>query len=129
MLDYLFDTIADKDLIERIKSKIPELPKAREARFVSQYKIPAYDAAVLTQEKKIADFFEDAAKIGTLRENLDYNSVVCLFMGLILQEFITCMNLGNGIPVENLLDLMLNGIGANNDYLVTYPVRSHPMKI
>ncbi len=55
--------IVDKALIERIKNEIPELPKAREARLVSQYKIPAYDASILTQEKKIADFFEEAAKI------------------------------------------------------------------
>ncbi len=77
----------------------------------------------------LTQVFEYAAKTGIRRENLDYNSVVCLFRGLILQKSITCMNLGNGTPVEDLLDLMLNGIGANSDYLVIYPVRSHPMKI
>lgn len=49
-------------LVSEVKRTIPELPKERMARFVSEYAIPAYDAAVLTQEKKIAEFFEEAVK-------------------------------------------------------------------
>ena len=55
--------VVGRELIEGIKSGIPELPKMREARFVSQYNMPKYNAAVLTREKKIADFFEAAVKI------------------------------------------------------------------
>ena len=55
--------VIDKEVLERIKSEIPELPRAREVRFVSQYHIPEYDASVLTQEKKTADFFEKAVEI------------------------------------------------------------------
>lgn len=51
------------ELADEIKRAIPELPKRRMARFVSQYAIPAYDASALTQEKKTADFFEEAVKI------------------------------------------------------------------
>ncbi len=53
----------DRELVERVKSEIPEYPEVRQARFVSQYSIPEYDASVLTQEKKTADFFEEAVKI------------------------------------------------------------------
>jgi aspartyl-tRNA(Asn)/glutamyl-tRNA(Gln) amidotransferase subunit B len=53
----------DKKIVERISNEIPELPAMRQARFVSQYNIPEYDASVLTQEKKIADFFEETVKI------------------------------------------------------------------
>ena len=53
----------EKDMIERAKREIPELPQIRQARFISQYKIPEYDASVLTQEKKVADFFEETAKV------------------------------------------------------------------
>ena len=52
-----------KELIEDIRRKIPELPSNRRARFVSQYGIPEYDASVLTQEKRMADFFEETAKL------------------------------------------------------------------
>jgi aspartyl-tRNA(Asn)/glutamyl-tRNA(Gln) amidotransferase subunit B len=51
-----------KELVSEVKKTIPELPKERAARFVSEYAIPAYDASVLTQEKKIAEFFEEAVK-------------------------------------------------------------------
>ena len=53
----------DQKTIERIKREIPELPRAREERFAKKYNIPQYDASVLTQEKKIADFFEEAVKM------------------------------------------------------------------
>ena len=53
----------DGTLIERIKSEIPELPQAREARFISQYNISEYNASVLIQERRTADFFEETVTI------------------------------------------------------------------
>jgi len=49
--------------IERIRKTLPELPKAKRARFVSQYEIPEYDAAILSASQGLADFFEQAASI------------------------------------------------------------------
>ncbi len=46
---------------ETLKS-LPELPQAKRARFVSDYGIPHYDAAVLTLTREVADFFEEVAK-------------------------------------------------------------------
>jgi aspartyl-tRNA(Asn)/glutamyl-tRNA(Gln) amidotransferase subunit B len=46
--------------INEIKASLPELPEARKARFVSKYGISAYDAALLTSRKDIADYFEAA---------------------------------------------------------------------
>mgnify|MGYP003876399279 CR=1 FL=1 len=51
-----------EDFIESIKAKMPELPDARAERFVKQYGLPEYDAAVLTSDKALADFFEACAK-------------------------------------------------------------------
>jgi aspartyl-tRNA(Asn)/glutamyl-tRNA(Gln) amidotransferase subunit B len=48
--------------IERIRAELPELPRARLARFQTQYGLPAADAKQLTQEKALADFFEEVAK-------------------------------------------------------------------
>ncbi|MFT8314487.1 MAG: Asp-tRNA(Asn)/Glu-tRNA(Gln) amidotransferase subunit GatB [Clostridium sp.] len=47
--------------IEEIRKTIPELPYEKEARFVQQFKIPKYDAGVLTLTMSMADFFEKAA--------------------------------------------------------------------
>src|SRR5262249_36127871 len=47
--------------IEEIRRKLPELPEARRRRFVAQYRIPEYDAGVLTQSMELADYFERVA--------------------------------------------------------------------
>ena len=52
----------DDAYVERIRSSLPELPLARAKRYVDDLKLPEYDALVLTQEKDLADYFEDVAK-------------------------------------------------------------------
>src|SRR5439155_5605546 len=49
---------------ERERSELPELPWARERRFVTTYALPPYDAAVLTETRELADYFEEAAQDG-----------------------------------------------------------------
>jgi aspartyl-tRNA(Asn)/glutamyl-tRNA(Gln) amidotransferase subunit B len=55
--------VVDAARRERIVSSLPELPEARRRRFVEQYALPEYDAALLTQTRGIADYFEDTAKL------------------------------------------------------------------
>lgn len=43
------------------RKTIPELPRQRCARLASQYGLSEYDARVLSAEKALADFFEEAA--------------------------------------------------------------------
>ncbi|MGV7208416.1 Asp-tRNA(Asn)/Glu-tRNA(Gln) amidotransferase subunit GatB [Oxalobacteraceae bacterium A2-2] len=43
--------------IEQVKASMPELPAAMRARFISEYKLPEYDALVLTQSKDMASYF------------------------------------------------------------------------
>lgn len=52
-----------RDLIEKIRTTLPELPLARASRFVFEHGLPAYDAGVLTTEKRLADFYEAVAKV------------------------------------------------------------------
>src|SRR5690625_1820546 len=49
---------------ERIKAEIPELPDARKKRFMEEIGLPEYDAALLTESKAMADFFEKAISHG-----------------------------------------------------------------
>jgi len=52
--------IIDPEWVERIRAGLPELPIARQKRFVSAYNLSESDAQVLTSEKDLADFFEQA---------------------------------------------------------------------
>ena len=47
--------------LEALRATLPELPKARQARFTARYGITAYDAAMLTSSRELADYFEAAA--------------------------------------------------------------------
>jgi aspartyl-tRNA(Asn)/glutamyl-tRNA(Gln) amidotransferase subunit B len=48
--------------LEEVRASLPELPAARRKRFVAEYALPEYDAGVLTQERELADYFEEAAR-------------------------------------------------------------------
>ena len=51
-----------EDLIERIRSELPELPDARKRRFADEYDLSAYDAGVLTASREMADYFEQVTQ-------------------------------------------------------------------
>lgn len=53
----------DDAWIDRVRGALPELPAAMQARFVEQYGVTAYDAAVLTGSRALADYFETAARV------------------------------------------------------------------
>jgi aspartyl-tRNA(Asn)/glutamyl-tRNA(Gln) amidotransferase subunit B len=48
--------------VEGLRRGLPELPDAKRARFVTDYGLSAYDAAVLVAERESADYFEAVAK-------------------------------------------------------------------
>ena len=48
----------ERTWVDEIRAALPELPRARRQRFVSQYGVPAYDAEVLTQSRALADYYE-----------------------------------------------------------------------
>jgi aspartyl-tRNA(Asn)/glutamyl-tRNA(Gln) amidotransferase subunit B len=58
----LLPLVVDEKWKAEIARQLPELPEARRARFVKDYGITEYDAAVLTFSKELADQFESAAK-------------------------------------------------------------------
>lgn len=54
--------LLEQKFIDELKSKLPELPDVRKKRFQTELGLPEYDALVLTSEKEIADYFEEALK-------------------------------------------------------------------
>jgi len=60
--------VISRELVEEIRSKLPELPEARRDRFVAQYNLPAYDADLLTSSKAMADYFEESTKTGEYKK-------------------------------------------------------------
>ena len=52
----------DAAWIDEIRRVLPELPRARRQRFVAAYGLPAYDAALLTQSRALAEYYEAAVR-------------------------------------------------------------------
>ncbi|HEX2238031.1 MAG TPA: Asp-tRNA(Asn)/Glu-tRNA(Gln) amidotransferase subunit GatB [Gammaproteobacteria bacterium] len=52
----------DTALIESVRAELPELPDAKKARFVHDFGLSNYDAAVLTSTRELATFYEDTVR-------------------------------------------------------------------
>jgi len=48
------------ELLDEMRSELPELPAAKKSRFQQQYKLSEYDASVLTVQRVQADYYEQA---------------------------------------------------------------------
>ena len=49
--------------LEEIRSRQPELRDEKMIRYEKEYGIPAYDAAIITESKRMADLFEQATQL------------------------------------------------------------------
>lgn len=49
--------------VDELRQGLPELPRARRTRFAESYKLPEYDAEVLTARRDLADYFEAAVAL------------------------------------------------------------------
>jgi len=54
----------DDAFIDALKAQLPELPDEKKARFMGDYGLSAYDAAILCAERETAAFFEQATRHG-----------------------------------------------------------------
>ncbi|MDH4230884.1 MAG: Asp-tRNA(Asn)/Glu-tRNA(Gln) amidotransferase subunit GatB [Nitrospirota bacterium] len=54
----------EQTTIDEIRAGLPELPDAKRKRFVSDFGLPELDADLLTSEKTVAEWFEEAVKAG-----------------------------------------------------------------
>jgi aspartyl-tRNA(Asn)/glutamyl-tRNA(Gln) amidotransferase subunit B len=54
----------DPEKLAAWRAELPELPRARRERFMSEYGLSAYDANVLTGERETAEYFEQAVTAG-----------------------------------------------------------------
>jgi aspartyl-tRNA(Asn)/glutamyl-tRNA(Gln) amidotransferase subunit B len=50
-----------EEWLARVKASMPEMPAVRRKRFVEEFGLREYDAAVITQERALADYYEQTA--------------------------------------------------------------------
>jgi len=87
--------VVENRWIEAIRKDLPELPRVRHLRFIKDYGLKEYDAARLTEEKEVADYFESAVK--SLPSNIPAKIVANWLLG----DLFSLMNQAN-ITVNQL---------------------------
>ena len=102
----------EKELIERLKEEMPELPDKKKKRFMEEYRIKEYDASILVSEKDTADFFEK------LIPNRDIRLVISWVTGELFsylkKKNITIRDRSISVDkIGELIDLIQNGVLSN----------------
>lgn len=53
-----------QEYLDSARRELPEMAPEKRARYVAQFGLPEYDAGMLTGQKALADFFEEAVALG-----------------------------------------------------------------
>ncbi len=59
----LLPVVLSDEFIESVRASMPELPRAKALRFQEDYKLPEYNALVLTADKVMATYFEEVNEV------------------------------------------------------------------
>jgi aspartyl-tRNA(Asn)/glutamyl-tRNA(Gln) amidotransferase subunit B len=80
-------------MVEDVRTALPELPRARRRRFVEEVGLPPYDARVLTEERAVADYFEAAVeKLYKRTKGGDTDAQAKLVSNLVMSEVMRVLN-------------------------------------
>jgi aspartyl-tRNA(Asn)/glutamyl-tRNA(Gln) amidotransferase subunit B len=97
----------DRKWVDEIKARLPELPEARCDRFVNQYGLPLYDAALLTASKPMADYFEKLVNTQAARTAKDAgNWLLGPVSALMNSNNIDVAEFAKRVGVEKLAELL-----------------------
>jgi len=85
-----------REIVEKIRESLPELPEAKYDRFMAQYNLPSYDAELLTDTRTMAQYFEECVSLATKdqREQNIYKKAKTISNWL-LGDFLRLLNASN----------------------------------
>lgn len=95
--------VLQHDWLENVKDNMPELPAAKEARFMKAG-LSAYDAGVLTSSREIAAYFEEVVKGGKVSLKTASNWIQTDLLGVLNAEKKEIQD--SPIPAARLAELL-----------------------
>lgn len=95
--------VLQHDWLENVKANMPELPAAKEARFMKAG-LSAYDAGVLTSSREIAAYFEEVVKDGKVSLKTASNWIQTDLLGVLNAEKKEIQD--SPIPAARLAELL-----------------------
>ena len=66
-------------------AQVPELPLERRARFITQYGLSEYDATILTDERSLSEYFEEAVRLSAISGQQSAKSIANWMMNDVLR--------------------------------------------
>ena len=60
--------------VEQLRASLPELPDAKLKRFIAEYALPEADAVILTEDRKLAEYFENV--VSELAEKIEAKEII-----------------------------------------------------
>lgn len=78
--------------LESIKASIPKLAPERKEKYINEYGISNYDATIIVKEKAVADYYEDAIKLGANPKSVS-NWVTSIILGYLNKNEMTITDL------------------------------------
>ena len=131
----LLPVVLDEAYLDHLRSQLPELPADKHERFQSELGLSAYDAAVLSASREMAEFFEEVHHVcgdakqaanwvqgelsGALnRENLSITNspISARQLGGLLSRVID--GTINGKAAKQVFQALWNGQGENADAII-----------
>ncbi len=74
------------EYVDAVRETLPELPDAKQQRFVDAYGLKADDAGILTASRALADYFEVAAGAGTSQAQAIANWIISDLLGALNKD-------------------------------------------
>ncbi|MDR3624371.1 MAG: Asp-tRNA(Asn)/Glu-tRNA(Gln) amidotransferase subunit GatB [Chlamydiales bacterium] len=103
----LVPIVLSDEYIESIRKTLPELPFAKNQRYINELRLSKYAASILTSDKKLADYFEEALKHSP-NANALCNWITAEFAGRLKEKGKTLSEAGitpcNVAKLVNLID-------------------------
>jgi aspartyl-tRNA(Asn)/glutamyl-tRNA(Gln) amidotransferase subunit B len=105
----LMPVVVSDEWKNEIAKNLPELPEMRKKRFISNFKLPEYDAEILTSTRQLADYYEKVISVTN-----DYKSASNWVMGDVLKIMKETKIEITDFPISannigNLIELINNG--------------------
>lgn len=105
----LMPVVVSDEWKNEIAKNLPELPEMRKNRFISDFKLPEYDAEILTSTRQLADYYEKVISVTN-----DYKSASNWVMGDVLKIMKEAKIEITDFPISannigNLIELINNG--------------------
>lgn len=96
----LLPVLVEESMVEKVRSKLPELPQQKHHRFMQDYGLSTYDANILVSSKEMAIYFENSNQASGKQSKMVANWIISELLGALNKNNLDIQE--SPIPAEQL---------------------------